>query len=127
MEEGLQRQRDTGKTPVRKELAGRQWGQDPGDTCLGASAACRAWAGHEGPKAGLRMVLRAFSGSRGPLTSLLNKPCSHLHRLQASLPCRGIPRTFGGTPDTGVCEIRVSIPSTPRASPGLRCPRPGES
>lgn len=52
MEEGLQRQRDTGKTPVRKELAGRPWGRDPGDICLGASAGCRAWAGSKGPGTG---------------------------------------------------------------------------
>lgn len=66
MEEGLQRQRDTGKTPVRKEFAGRLWGRDPGGTCRGASAACRAWAGLEGRKAGPGTVLTDLQWLAGP-------------------------------------------------------------
>lgn len=66
MEEGLQRQRDTGKTPVRKELTGRLWSWDLGDTCLGVSTACRAWAAHEGQQAGPGVGLLTFSCSWGP-------------------------------------------------------------
>lgn len=65
MEEGLQRQRDTGQTPVRKKLTSRLWVLRPWRAQPGVSTACRA-AGCEGWKAGEGVILQSFNCPPSP-------------------------------------------------------------
>lgn len=60
MEEGLQRQRDTGKTSVRKNLTSWLWVLGPWRAQPGVSTACRA-VGCEGWKAGKGVTLQSLN------------------------------------------------------------------